>query len=149
MATSTTIIGVCYEYEDGTRLISNCRQQPGCFNQMAAYVQGTKGRAEVSERRLRIESDTDWRFRKKIKNLYQAEQDELFASIRQGLPINNGDYMAKSTLLAIMGRMATYTGQQITWEQAVNSQEDLTPAAYAWGPAPSVSIAMPGKTKFI
>ena len=140
---------VCYEYEDGTRLISNCRQQTGCFNQMAAHVQGTKGRAEVSERRLQIESETDWRFREKAKNLYQVEHDELFASIRRGLPINNGDYMAKSTLLAIMGRMATYTGQQVTWEQAVHSQEDLTPQAYAWGPAPSVQIAIPGKTTFI
>ena len=57
--------------------------------------------------------------------------------------------MAKSTLLAILGRMATYTGQQITWEQALNSQEDLTPPSYAWGPAPEVKIAVPGVTKFI
>ena len=60
-------------------------------------------------------------------DMYQAEHDELFASIRTGKPINNGEYMAKSTLLAIMGRMAAYTGQQITWEMALNSKEDLSP----------------------
>ena len=54
--------------------------------------------------------------------MYQTEHDELFASIRSGKPINNGEYMAKSTLLAIMGRMAAYTGQEITWEMALNSQ---------------------------
>jgi hypothetical protein len=57
--------------------------------------------------------------------------------------------MAKSTLLAIMGRMAAYTGQAITWEKAMNSQEDLTPSAYAWdAPPPPASIAIPGMTKF-
>ena len=53
--------------------------------------------------------------------MYQVEHDELFAGIRTGKPLNNGEYMAKSTMLAIMGRMATYTGQEITWEQAMNS----------------------------
>ena len=57
--------------------------------------------------------------------MYQTEHDELFAGIRSGKPINNGDYMARSTLLAIMGRMAAYTGQMITWEMALNSKEDL------------------------
>lgn len=81
--------------------------------------------------------------------MYQVEHDELFASIREGRPINNGDYMAHSTLLAIMGRMATYTGEQITWDQALQSQEDLTPEAYEWGPAPEPIIAVPGRTKFV
>ncbi len=55
--------------------------------------------------------------------------------------------MAKSTLLAIMGRMATYTGQEVTWEQAMNSKQDLSPKQYAWGSAPEVEIAIPGITK--
>ncbi len=63
--------------------------------------------------------------------------------------MNNGDYMARSTLLAIMGRMATYTGQKITWDQAMNSKEDLSPKAYTWGAAPEPVIAVPGVTKFI
>jgi hypothetical protein len=97
---------------------------------------------------LKIEAETSWRFCDKAKNMYQVEHDELFASIRSGRAINNGVYMANSTLLAIMGRMATYTGQEITWKQALNSREDLTPDEYAWGPAPDVKIAIPGETKF-
>ena len=81
--------------------------------------------------------------------MYQTEHDELFASIRGGKPINNGEYMAKSTLLAIMGRMAAYTGQAITWEQALNSKEDLSPPRYDWDvPLPVPPVAMPGQTKF-
>jgi len=57
--------------------------------------------------------------------------------------------MSKSTLLAILGRMAAYTGQQITWDQAMNSKEDLTPPKYEWGPLPPVTVAMPGRTKFL
>ena len=81
-------------------------------------------------------------------NMYQTEHDELFASIRSGKPINNGEYMAKSTLLAIMGRMAAYTGQEITWEQAMNSKEDLTPAKYDWGSIPTPAVPIPGTTRF-
>ena len=112
-------------------------------------MQGSKGTAEVSERRLQIETDTKWKFDEKVKNMYQVEHDELFAGIRAGKPLNNGEYMAKSTLLAIMGRMASYTGQEITWEQAMNSQQDLSPEAYAWGSAPKVEIAIPGLTRFL
>src|SRR5206468_12368160 len=58
----------------------------------------------------------------------------LIESIRAGKPINNGDYMTKSSLMAIMGRMATYTGQEITWEKALNSKQDLSPPQLAFGP---------------
>ena len=80
--------------------------------------------------------------------MYQIEHDELFASIRGANPINNGDYMCKSTMLAISGRMAAYTGEKLTWEQAMNSVEDLTPDAYEWGDVPVPSVAIPGRTKF-
>ncbi|MBI1246689.1 gfo/Idh/MocA family oxidoreductase [bacterium] len=139
--------GVTYEYENGARIFSHCRQQAGCKNEMTAKVAGSKGSAEVSERRLEIKNESTWRFRDKVKNMYQVEHDELFAGIRAGKPLNNGEYMAKSTLLAIMGRMATYTGQEVTWEEAFNSQQDLSPEAYAWGDAPPIEIAIPGKTK--
>ncbi len=140
--------GVTYEYENGARLFSNCRQQSGCKNIITSYAHGSKGRAEVAERSLEITTDSTWRFDKKVKNMYQVEHDELFAGIRAGRPLNNGVYMAKSTLLAIMGRMATYTGQEVTWKQAMNSQLDLSPEEYAWGSAPEVKIAMPGTTQF-
>lgn len=140
---------VTYEFDDGTRLFSNCRQQSGCRNDMSAYALGSKGRASVSERRLEITADESWKFKDKAKNMYQVEHDELFAGIRSGQPLNNGEYMAQSTLLAIMGRMATYTGQEITWEMAMESKQDLSPESYDWGPAPEVVIAMPGLTKFV
>jgi predicted dehydrogenase len=143
---------VVYEYAGGAKLFSNCRQQRGCKNDISAHVLGSQGRAELSERRkgLAIHANTDWLYAGPTNLMYQAEHDELFASIRSGQPINNGEYMAKSTLLAIMGRMAAYTGQVITWDMALKSQEDLRPAAYDWHiKLPVPSVAMPGVTKFV
>ena len=140
---------VTYDYEDGTQLISNCRQLEEGASKLGCIAQGSKGIAEISASKLLIQNDKKWRFRKKVKSKYDAEHDRLFESIRAGKPINNGEYMCHSTLLAIMGRMATYTGQEITWEQALNSQEDLTPKAYEWGDAPEVNIAVPGTTPFV
>jgi predicted dehydrogenase len=143
---------VVYEYADGSRLISNCRQQPGCMNDMSVRVLGTKGRAVFQERKngLRIESDTgSWHYTGPSNDIYQTEHDEFFAGIRGGRPINNGGYMAKSSLLAIMGRMAAYTGQEITWEMALNSRENLSPDHYDWKSAPPIArIAIPGQTPF-
>jgi hypothetical protein len=143
---------VVYEYAEGQRLISNTRQQPKCKNDMSAYVLGTKGRANIAEKDggMWLKGSTDWAFEGPGNNPFQQEHDELFASIRAGKPINNGEYMAKSTLLAIMGRMAAYTGQQITWEMALNSKEDLTPPAYDWSvKLPDPPIALPGVTRFV
>ena len=94
-------------------------------------------------------SGGDWHYDGPEGSLYQAEHDELFAGIRAGKPINNGEYMAKSTLLAIMGRMAAYTGKEITWDEALNSQENLQPPRIAWDvELPVPPVATPGKTKF-
>lgn len=136
---------VTYEYANGAKIFSTCRQQPGCYNRIATSFAGAGGRAEVTEKRITFSGGTDWRYRGEHKNMYQVEHDELFASIRNGTPINNGDYMAKSTLMAIMGRMATYTGDEVTWQQALGSKELLAPAAYAWdAPPPESPIAVPG-----
>ena len=140
---------VVYEYASGARMYSNTRQQRGCKNDNSGFAMGTKGRALISEGPLRISGEQSWEYQGKHKSLYQVEHDELFASIRDGKPINNGEYMAKSSLMAIMGRMAAYTGQQITWEQALNSKEDLTPPKYDWDLALApAQIAVPGQTKF-
>jgi predicted dehydrogenase len=144
---------VTYEYDDGTKLFSNCRQQAGCDNDMSCHALGTKGTAHLNERKrgMQIKSDAgEWRYDGPENNLYQTEHDELFASIRKGQPINNGDYMAGSTLLAIMARMAAYTGDEITWEMAMNSQEDLTPPSYDWNAKlPVPPVALPGITKYL
>lgn len=143
---------VVYEYDDGARLFSNCRQQKGCKNDMSAQVIGSRGRAELSERRrgLWIKAASEWHHEGPGNDLYQTEHDEMYAAIRNGKPINNGDYMAKSTLLAIMGRMAAYTGQAITWDMALNSSEDLSPPRYDWdAPLPFAPAALPGRTRFV
>ncbi len=143
---------VVYEYADGARLISKCRQQPNCKNDMSAHALGTQGRAEFGERKkgLRIKSkDGPWHYEGPPTNIYQAEHDALFSSIRNGKPINNGEYMARSTLLAIMGRMAAYTGQEVTWEMALSSREKLSPDRYDWDASPPAArIAVPGQTPF-
>jgi predicted dehydrogenase len=142
---------VVYEYANGVKLFSNCRQQKYCKTDLSAGVMGTKGRAMLTERRkgISIHAGGDWYYDGPNNDIYQTEHDELFASIRSGKPINNGTYMSWSTLLAIMGRMAAYTGQEITWEMALNSREDLSPPAYDWDSKLPVSpVAMPGRTKF-
>ena len=141
--------GVVYEYEDGSRVVSNCRQQSGCKNSMRAFAMGSAGSALISEKGLEIQGKQNWSFQGPAKNMYQVEHDRLFESIRSAKPRNDGDYMAYSTLMAIQGRMATYTGQEVTWDQALHSKQDLSPAAYQWGDAPEVTVAMPGVTKVI
>src|SRR5215471_15696711 len=140
---------VVYEYPNGVRGFHTCRQQGGCFNDNSDYFMGTKGIAQIVRAfsgPFVIKGKKDWRFHEvKPTNMYQNEHDQLFAGIRSGKPINDGVWMAHSTLLGIMGRMAAYTGQEITWEQALNSQESLVPESVTWQtPAPLVQVAMPG-----
>jgi predicted dehydrogenase len=139
---------VTYEYASGARFSTTCRQMSGCMNEITTLVMGEKGTATLSQRALEINAATKWAYRGEKNVGQQTEHDELFASIRSGKAINNGDYMSKSTLMAIMGRMATYTGQAITWEQAMNSQENLVPDRYDWnGTPPESKVAIPGVTK--
>ena len=89
-------------------------------------------------------------------NPYQVEHDRLFASIRNGEVISDTENGAKSTLTAIMGRMATYSGKKISWEQALNSNHQLMPEKMTWKSKPPVvpnnlgqyTIPHPGKTTF-
>ena len=139
---------VTYEYADGARLFATCRQMAGCMSEITTRVMGTQGIANLSQRGLEIQGADRWAYRGERNVAQQTEHDELFASIRKGKPINNGDYMSKSTLMAIMGRMATYTGQAVTWEQALLSRENLAPARYDWDAKPPESpVAIPGVTK--
>ena len=106
------------------------------------------GAAPASSNGPLPDDDGNWVRPGKDNNFYQTEHDVLFAGIRKGTPVNNGDYMAQSTLVAIMGRMAAYTGKQITWEMALSSKENLSPARYDWGPLSEPSVAIPGVTAF-
>jgi predicted dehydrogenase len=140
---------VVYEFANGVKCFSVCRQQEHCANDISNHVMGSKGTGLISEKKLSLSAGSGWHYGEKSNDFYQTEHDELFASIRDSKPINNGEYMAYSTLMAIMGRMATYTGKTITWEQALHSKEDLTPAKFEWGPIETPPVAMPGVTKFI
>ena len=145
-----------YIYEDGSRMFSQCRHIPNCWNSVTEHCQGSKGTADISGHRIES-SGEKWRFQGKSANPYQVEHDDLFAAIRSGAAYNEGDYGAKSSLTAIMGRMATYSGKVVTWEQALNSEINLAPERYAFDATPPVlpdengryTIAMPGITKAV
>jgi hypothetical protein len=79
--------------------------------------------------------------------MYQVEHNELFAAIRAGTTINDGQWMTQSTMMAILGRMAAYSGQTVSWEQAINSAEDWTPPAYQLGEIDMPPVALPGGYK--
>ena len=144
---------VVYEWKNGVRCYAMSRQQPTKFHETEDHIFGTKGTARVLQNK--IEGAVNWKYKAagKEPNMYLSEHLELNKSIREGKPINNGTYMAYSTLMTIMGRMACYTGEKLSWEQALNSQESLTPAKYEWGavelPESALSVAKPGRTKFV
>jgi predicted dehydrogenase len=134
-----------YEYPNNVRGYHSCRHWPGADTRVRDYVLGSKGSCDVFG--SKITGETSWRFSGKNANMYQAEHDELFKAIRTDKPVNDGSYMCGSTLLAIMGRMAAYTGKTITWDMALNAQESLGPENYAWGDLPQRPVARPGAPK--
>lgn len=133
---------VFYQYEGAAPVYFTCRQQHNAATNVDELVLGTKGRAEIL--RHRITGETNWRYRGPKPSMYQVEHEHLFQSIRNGKPINDGHYMVNSSLIAIMGRYATYTGQEIRWDEMMTSEERLGPASYAWGDAPEPPVAVPG-----
>jgi predicted dehydrogenase len=147
---------VVYEYDSGARVFAYCRQQPGCWNSTEDYFYGTKGTCNVLNK-YRIDAEKRWRYDGPNCNMYEEEHRALFSAIRSGDPINNGRYMSISTMLAIIGRMVTYTGQAIEWDKAMQSQETLAPASYSWDADPPTmpgdggqyQVAIPGSTKFV
>lgn len=141
-----------YEYANGAKGFHFTRQQTGTSSRNSVEVLGTDGNALIQVGRIyEITGKNAWTYNGPKNNMYQTELDELFASIRNGKPMNDGEWMANSTMLGIMGRMAGYTGQAITWDQAINSNETLGPKTedYAWDLKWNVPpIAKPGITKF-
>jgi predicted dehydrogenase len=111
---------VIYEFADGVRLYAFCRTTTGCYDEDSSVVLGTKGRALIKS--CRITGETNWRW-EGHDDPYQLEHNKLFAAIRSGNPVNCGEYMARSTLIAIMGQISCYTGKELTWEQV--SQSDF------------------------
>lgn len=137
-----------YEYADGVKITSMCRQIEGCDSRVEEIIVGTEGRMIMSPGRARIEGGKPWKFTGEDHNPYELEHRDLVASITSGKPLNEGKRIAESTLTAIMGRLAAYTGKAVTWEKAIASTLNLAPAKYEFGPLPTPEVAVPGRTTF-
>ncbi len=147
---------VVYEHENGVRIYAFCRTTTGCYNNSSSVVLGSTGKADVT--RCRISGETNWRWEGKC-NPYQREHDVLFAAIRSGKPVNNGDYMTRSTMITVMGQMSCYTGKEVTWDQINQSDfyypprpedchDGMEPPAKA-GAHGSYPVPKPGFAKMI
>jgi len=147
---------VIYECDDGVRIYAFCRTTNGCYNEDSSIVFGSKGKADIKQ--CRIWGETNWRWKGRC-NPYQREHDVLFAAIRAGKPVNNGDYMARSTMVGVMGQISCYTGKEVTWEQINQSdfyypprpedcRDDMEPPVKA-GAHGSYPVPKPGFAKMI
>lgn len=141
---------IVYTWASGVKAFARCRHWANCENEVEDYIFGTKGRVDVMSHTITdLKGNVTWKYDGPDGDMYQIEHNELFAAIRAGKVINNGDYMSKSTMLAIAGRMAAYTGQRLTWDAVMNSKEDLSPKKYEWAENPVPPVAIPGKTPFV
>jgi len=148
-----------FVYPGGAVIASQCRHQPDCMNRVTEVFQGTKGTIDMSTNTVatyegqEILKHND----RNDPNPYQVEHDKLFASITEGGVITDAENGAYSTMTAIMGRMATYSGQVITWEDALKSEMSLVPENLTWDSEAPVlpdenglyPIPVPGKTKVL
>jgi myo-inositol 2-dehydrogenase/D-chiro-inositol 1-dehydrogenase len=145
---------VDYEYPNGVHVMSMCRQTVGAAGDVSESVTGTRGSCHTNagSRRYQITGEREWSLPRNDDNEpYQAEHVALFESIRgrnRRARINDLRQVAESTLTAIMGRMSAYTGQVVTWEQALNSQQNLMPERLTWDiNMPIPEVAVPGRTR--
>jgi predicted dehydrogenase len=142
-----------YKFANGSELYATSRQQQGCANVFDMRLAGTKGTC-IGEGKVKydITGPSAWQSgqrnaRKQVG--HQTEHDAFYKELRSGGYLNNGDYFAKSTLMAIMARESAYTGQEITWQQAMDAKQDLMPDDIGWDtPVPQWEVAIPGQTTF-
>ena len=137
--------GLDFEYPNGVHMLSMCRQQPGTPGLVAETLVGTKGTLETQDgRRYEITGPNAWKWTGEYTNPYQQEHTDLIASIRAGKPINELKQVADSTLTAIVGREAAYTGKVLAFDEYVKSGEDLMTDNISFGPMPVPPVAVPG-----
>jgi len=133
---------VQFEYADGSFCSSECRHIINCWDSVSEFAQGTKGKVDISG--YKITGPNAWQHKEKDPNPYQVEHDDLFHAIRNDLPYNEAEYGANSTLTAIMGRMATYSGKVIDWTKALNSEVNHAPNEYSWDAKPQSQVGADG-----
>ena len=140
---------VVYEFPDDVHAFLGQRQISNCHSENSDCIMGSEGVGKITGGGGPvIRGKQTWRYRGEKSDMYQNEHNEFFAGIRSGKLVNDGDWMAQSTLMGIMGRMAAYTGQQVTWEEALNSKEELVPAKLDWKMKLDIApMAIPGSTK--
>ncbi len=149
-----------FTYADGSILNSQCRHIPGTMSRVDELLIGTKGKIKAGDANITDHKGKIlYQFDKKTENnAYQTEHDELFAAIAKGeYKFNDAENGARSTMTSILGRMATYTGQVIEWDKAINCGLDLHPKEYSWDALPPLlpnadgyyPVAIPGVTKYI
>jgi predicted dehydrogenase len=133
-----------FEYPNGVRVLSMCRQTEGCAERVEERLVGTKG---VAFGYGEIKGEAAWKFEGEEMNPYVQEHADLIRSLRAGKPLNEGRQVAESTMCAIIGRMSAYTGRAVSWEWAMSSSQlDLMPKTLEFGPNPVDPVAVPGKT---
>jgi myo-inositol 2-dehydrogenase / D-chiro-inositol 1-dehydrogenase len=125
-----------YVYADGTRMFSQCRHQLGCWNSVSEHVIGANGTADLGAYTVRPRGGSAVRFREKQTDPYQQEHNDLFAAIRKNDPYEEAYNGAMSSATAILGRIATYTGREVTMEQLLKSEVDTFPSSLAWDAMP-------------
>src|SRR5688572_19862837 len=135
-----------FEYPDGARVVSMCRQIEGTRGKIGEHFIGTAGTSDPS---AFIQGARPWKYEAPERRVspYVQEHTDLVASLRAGKPLNELQQVAESTLTAIMGREAAYTGQEITWDQILAAKQDLVPPSVAFGPLEVPPVPMPGRTK--
>jgi myo-inositol 2-dehydrogenase / D-chiro-inositol 1-dehydrogenase len=142
-----------YTYADGTKMFSQCRHMDRCNSSVSEFAHGTKGWADISGSKIYPQGGEDWRWRGRGVDPYQQEHDDLFAAIRDDKEYNEGEFGAHSTMSAILGRMATYSGQFVKWDDAIASDFSHAPASYDFDAEPPVMpdedgfypVPVPGK----
>jgi myo-inositol 2-dehydrogenase/D-chiro-inositol 1-dehydrogenase len=138
--------GVEFTYQDGTKILSFCHQMPRCWTRKAEYAHGTEGFAEISAGKVAtLEGQEIWSYRGEQENPIRKHLEAVFRAIRAGERLSEGYDAAQSTLTAIMGRAATYSGQPVTWDQALASELSLGPREFAWSSEPPVVPAASGE----
>lgn len=119
---------VVYDFPRGVRVYALCRTIDNCYNENSSLILGTKGRCDLLN--LRIEGETNWRHQadRSKYNAYDLEQEALFNAVRRGEPLNNGEYMVRSSQIVVMGQLSCYTGRRLSWEEIERSNWSYPPA---------------------